>query len=163
MTSNPPETRDHPGYRLERDPFGRLALVRNGQRIAPVVPVRSFPIAAPDEGIALIDPQGREAAWIERLEDLPADLRALIADALASREFVPKIQRIRRVSTYATPSIWQVDTDRGPTQLTLRAEEDIRRLSAERLLIADSHGTQFLIRDVSALDKTSRRFLDHFL
>ncbi len=163
MTSSPHETPNPPGYRLERDPFGRLALLRGGQRIAPVVPVRSFPIAAPDEGIALLDSQGREAAWIERLEDLPADLRALITEELASREFVPRIQRIRRVSTHATPSVWQVDTDRGPTQLTLRAEEDIRRLSADTLLIADSHGVQFLIRNVSALDKASRRFLDHFL
>lgn len=162
MTSKPPEA-SPPGFRLSRDPFGRLAFERNGQRICPVVPVRGFPIAAPNEGIALMDSQGRELAWIERLEDLPADIRLLIIDELASREFVPRIQRIRRVSTYATPSLWLVDTDRGPTQLTLKAEEDIRRLSPASLLITDSHGVQFLIPDTAVLDKASRRTLDHFL
>jgi hypothetical protein len=31
------------------------------------------------------------------------------------------------------------------------------------LLIADRHGIQFLVRDLSALDHTSRRLLDRFL
>ncbi|HUH39588.1 MAG TPA: DUF1854 domain-containing protein [Castellaniella sp.] len=163
MNSNPIDTSYIPDFRLERDPFGRLALIRDGQRISPIIPVRAFPIGAPDECIALVDPQGREAAWIEHLSALPDDLRVLINDELASREFVPQIQRIRRVSTYATPSVWQIDTDRGPAQLTLKAEEDIRRLSSDTLLIADSHGVQFLVRDITSLDKTSRRLLDHFL
>ena len=56
-----------------------------------------------------------------------------------------------------------MDTDRGPTRLTLKAEEDIRRLSAGSLLITAAHGVQFLVRDMAALDKASRRILDHFL
>ena len=78
-------------------------------------------------------------------------------------EFIPEIRRILSVSTFATPSIWQVETDRGPTQLTLKAEEDIRRLSPTALLIADSNGIQFLVRDIGQLDKLSKRLLDRFL
>jgi len=158
-----PEPPCRPAYRLERDPFGRLAMVRDGRCIVPITPVRAFPITASGEGIALLDAQGGELAWIERLDDLADDPRHLIAEELASREFVPEIRRIRRVSAHTTPSVWQVETDRGPAQFTLRAEEDIRRLSTDTLLITDSHGVQYLIRKVTALDKASRRFLDHFL
>ncbi len=34
----------------------------------------------------------------------------------------------------------------------------IRRLGATTLLIADSHGIQFLIRDLCALDRAAARF-----
>jgi hypothetical protein len=76
---------------------------------------------------------------------------------------MPSIQRICRVSSFATPSTWLVETDRGETSFVLRGEEDIRRLMGSTLLIADSHGIQFLIRDLHALDRASRKLLDRFL
>ena len=78
-----------------------------------VIPVRAFPITAPDRGIALIDQHGHELAWIDQLSDLPDELRMLVEADLASREFIPEIKRIHEVSTFATPSIWQVETDRA--------------------------------------------------
>jgi hypothetical protein len=76
---------------------------------------------------------------------------------------MPEIQRINSVSSYATPSIWQVSTDKGETTFTLKGEEDIRRLTWTRLLIADSNGLQFVINDISQLDSASRRRLERFL
>jgi hypothetical protein len=76
---------------------------------------------------------------------------------------MPVIERIVSVGSFATPSTWEVDTDRGRTTFVLKGEEDIRRLAAPALLIADSHGIQFLIRDRRALDQHSRRILDRFL
>lgn len=76
---------------------------------------------------------------------------------------MPEIQRIVEVSGFICPSVWQVQTDRGPAELTLKGEEDIRRLSRTRLLIADSHGVHFLVRDLGALDRRSRKLLDRFL
>lgn len=150
-------------FRLNRDPFGRLML-RIGNRIYDsIVPVRSFPISAPDEGIALVGMDGDELIWINTLADLSDDMRRLVEEELASREFVPEIRHILQVSSFATPSRWQIETDRGKTIMVLKAEEDIRRLSATRLLIADDNGVQYLIRDTTALDKTSRRLLDRFL
>ena len=150
-------------FRLNRDPFGRLVLTIDGRVYNAVVPVRSFPISAPDQGIALMGPDGAELVWMDSLEELPGDTRELLTQELASREFMPEVRRIRQVSSFATPSRWQVETDRGDVELVLKAEEDIRRLSASTLLIADNHGVQYLVRDVPALDKTSRRLLDHFL
>jgi hypothetical protein len=56
-----------------------------------------------------------------------------------------------------------VETDRGDAYFVLKAEEDIRRLSAPSLLIVDSRGIQFLIRDPRALDDASRRILERFM
>ena len=141
---------------LGSDSFGRLVLVVDGADHRGVVPVRSFPISAPDEGIALVGADGHELAWIERLEDLPEPQRGLVAAELAAREFTPEIRRIVRVSGYVTPCTWTVDTDRGETQFVLKSEEAIRRLSPQGLLIADSRGIHFLVRDMGALLLTTR-------
>jgi hypothetical protein len=111
----------------------------------------------------MMSTDGRELVWIPRLDELPATVRALIEAELAGREFMPEIRKIVAVSTYATPSIWTVQTDRGRTDLVLRGEEDIRRLAGNTLLISDSHGIHYLIRDLLALDKPSRKILDRFL
>jgi hypothetical protein len=151
-------------FQLTRNAFGRLVFTSaDGEVHEGVVPVRAFPIAAPNEGMALVSADGRELAWIDALSDLPNDIQGLIEEELASREFLPEIRRIRHVSTFATPSTWQVETDRGETSFVLKGEEDIRRIAQSTLLIADSHGIEFLIRDLQALDKASRKLLDRFL
>ncbi|MCX7229809.1 MAG: DUF1854 domain-containing protein [Burkholderiales bacterium] len=151
-------------FALSRDPFGRLVLTgEDGVAHVAVVPVRAFPIGAPDEGLSLVSADGHELAWIERLEALDMARRTLIEEDLASREFVPEIRAIRAVSSFATPSTWTIDTDRGPTTLVLKGEEDIRRLARSSLLVADRNGIQFLVRDIGALDRASRKLLDRFL
>ncbi len=148
---------------LERNSFGQLVFVAPDGTRQQVNPVRSFPIAAPTEGIGLVNAEGEEVAWITRIADLsPASREVLEAD-LSTREFMPVIERIRSVSSFATPSTWEVDTDRGPTSLVLKGEEDIRRLVRPALLIADSRGINFLIRDRYALDAHSKKMLDRFL
>ena len=150
-------------YQLQRNRFGRLIFTGCDGVAHEAVPVRAFPIGAPDAGIALVDMHGHELAWIERLDDLPAELRQLVESELASREFMPVIERIVDVTSYATPSTWQVITNRGESKLILKGEEDIRRLAAPALLIADSNGIQYLIRDRNTLDAHSRKILDRFL
>ena len=147
-----------------RDPFGRLVLtLPDGTAHTGVVAVRAFPIGAPDEGLSLMSADGHELAWIERPAELDAERRTLLEEDLASREFVPEIHAIRAVSSFATPSAWKIETDRGPTTLVLKGEEDIRRLARTSLLIADRHGIQYLVRDIGALDRASRKLLDRFL
>lgn len=150
---------------LHRNAHGRLVLtLADGSEHAGVLPVRAFPIAAPNEGLSLVGSNGHELLWIERLSDVPAQPRALLEEELAVREFVPVIEKIRSVSGFATPSTWQIDTDRGPTQLVLKAEEDIRRLPGRTaLLIHAADGVQYAVRDTRALDRNSLRLLERFL
>lgn len=153
-----------PQFSLTRNPFGRLLLTdAQGTVFEGVVPVRAFPIQAPEDGIAMVTVDGKEVAWIDRLADLPPPLRQLIQEELEAREFMPVIDRIVDVTSFATPCTWQVETDRGNTEFVLRGEEDLRRIGEVSLLVADNHGIQFLIKDMFALDKHSRKILDRFL
>lgn len=153
-----------PTFQLMRNAFQQLVLINaEGERFEKVSPVRAFPIQSPQEGISLVLEDGKEVAWIERLVDLPEDTRELLIEELDGREFMPEIAHIERVSSFATPCTWHVQTERGATEFVLKGEEDIRRIGAASLLIADSHGIHFLIRDMYQLDRHSRKILDRFL
>ncbi|WP_077035676.1 DUF1854 domain-containing protein [Pelomonas sp. KK5] len=149
---------------LSRNAFGRLVLVdEQGVEHVGVTPVRAHPISAPDEGVSLVGTDGHELAWIERLSALPVPQRELLESEFAQREFIPTLLRIAKVSTFSTPSQWDVETERGPTQFILKSEEDIRRLAEGRLMITSSHGIQYQVPDRFALDRGSRKLLERFL
>ena len=150
-------------HQLERDTLGRLVFIdANGTRHVGIHPVRAFPITAPGAGIGIMNASGKELCWFPDVSAIPELELGLIEEELAAREFMPVIEKITRVSTYATPSIWDIETDRGPTRIRLKGEEDIRRVAGNTLLIADSNGLQFLIKDSTALDKVSKKLLDRF-
>jgi len=151
-------------FELRRDAFGRLVLTdAGGREHVNVVAVRAFPISAPDEGVSVVDGDGHELAWVPRLSGLDEARRTLLAEALEQREFMPRLLRVKAVSSFATPSTWEVDTDRGPTSFVLKGEEDIRRLGPGLLIVNDAHGVQYLIQDLLAMDRHSRKLLDRFL
>ncbi len=151
-------------FTLAFDPFGKLVVtLADGTQHVGALVARAFPIAASDQAISILSAEGKELAWLEKLDDLPAHERDIVAQALQAREFMPEILRLDSVNSFSTPSVWHVQTSRGPTQLVLKGEEDIRRLTASRLIVADAHGVQFLIRDLPSLDRHTRKLLDRFL
>ncbi len=151
-------------FTLAFDPFGKLVLtLADGTRHVGAVAVRAFPIASPDQTVSILSAEGKELVWIEQLSELPTNEREVVLQALQSREFMPEILKLEGVNSYSTPSIWRVQTSRGATQLVLKGEEDIRRLSPRTLIVADAHGVQFLIRDLPSLDRHTRKLLDRFL
>ncbi|MFY9137835.1 DUF1854 domain-containing protein [Zwartia sp.] len=151
-------------FQLTRNLAGRLVLsLSDGTMHEGVIPVRAYPVQSPQEFVALMSTEGKEVLWIERLAEVPEDIRALVNEEIASREVMPVIQQLTKVSTYSTPSTWEVVTDRGPTKFILKGEEDIRRLNGGTLIITDSHGLRFYVADMQQLDKHSRRILDRFL
>lgn len=149
---------------LRRNAQGQLqAGLADDTVVTGVIPVRAFPISEPGAGFSLVDPQGHEIMWVDRLDELPADIAFVLGDELQRRDFMPVISRLIGVSSYITPCEWHVQTDRGETRFTLKGEEDIRRLGSGALLITDLHGIHWLLRDLTQLDKTSRKILDRFL
>lgn len=150
---------------LVRNSFGKLVLTTAaGEHFEGVVPVRAFPIQSPEVGISLVNTDGREVAWIDRLADVAEPVQTLVREELAQREFMPVIHQIEGVTSFSTPCTWTVQTDRGATAFVLRGDEDIRRIgTGNALLIADNHGIQYLVRDQFALDTHSKKILDRFL
>ena len=150
--------------KLSRNSLGRLRLTFEDGRVhEPVTAIRAFPIHDSQGNISLVDIEGHECAWIEQASDLDAESQTALFEELKEREFMPEIKRIISVSSFIAPSTWTVETDRGACQLTLKGEEDIRRLGRAMLLILDTHGVHFMIRNPQQLDRDSRRLLDRFL
>lgn len=149
---------------LQRDALGRWVWTdAQGQRHEQVVVVRAYPVTAPDQGAGVMDAEGHELAWFDRLSEVEADLQSRLREAMAEREFLPEILQLKAVSSLVTPSTWTVETDRGSTRFMLKGEEDIRRLTGRVLLVNDAEGVQYLIRDLAAMDRHSRKLLDRFL
>lgn len=149
---------------LERDAQGDLILqLRDGTRHVAVRPVRGFPITQPDYGISLVGADAREVVWIENLGDCRDDVRSLIRDELAMRDFLPVIERIYTISHSREPSEWDVQTDRGRTQFVLNVMEDVRRLDGKRAMVTDANNVQYLVTNLGQLDSKTRRFMERYL
>ena len=158
-----------PPFKVHKNSKGRWVLTLPGQEDATniqeyteVVVVRAFPIEAPEAGISILSCDAHELVWIDRLEQLNDAQRESVQEALREREFMPEILKLHQVSGFTTPCTWHVQTSRGPTELELKGEEDIRRLSAKTLIVSDRYGVQFLIKDLPQLDRHSRKLLDRF-
>lgn len=164
MTNAPAAAGSLNDVSLRRDAWGRLVLVdAAGTEHVDVSPVRAFPLTDPLGGVAIVDENGAELAWVPRLDAAPATLRAQLEAAFAEIEFVPRIVRIHRVHSATEPSQWDVETDRGRTQFVVKNDDDVRRLDARRAIVVDSHGIRYVIDDTRALDAYSRRALERFL
>jgi hypothetical protein len=151
-------------FRLDHDSFERLVLTMDdGTQHVGVHPVRGFPISDPQRGLALCTAQGRELVWIDDVASLPADVRSVLQEELAQREFLPKIERIFRISMQTEPCEWEVQTDRGRTKFLLKSRDDVRRLDRQRAIVTDAHGIRYLIADPQSLDRPSRRILERYL
>jgi hypothetical protein len=155
---------DRSSFRLNTDSWGRLVLTdAQGRDHVGVEPARAFPITDPAHGISICDAEGRELIWIDELDQVPQPSRAVLEEALARRQFLPIIRRIVKVHGASEPCDWDIETDRGPTRLHLKSEEDVRRLVGHRAIITDTHGVRYLIPDVRELDAASRRVLERYL
>lgn len=151
-------------HRLERDDYGRLVFIDEvGSAHVGVQPVQAFPIDAPGENVSLVSADGMELVGIPLLSGLDVETRWLVQEAIAERDFSPVIDQLVSVSTCATPSTWEVQTDRGLTRFVLKGEKDIRRLRKGGPLITDSHGVTYRVSDMRSLDRQSGKFLERFL
>lgn len=134
----------------------------DGVRYENVRPVRLFPLTDSQHWIALVGENGREVACVEDLSTLDEEQRQILSQALAKREFVPVIKRIANITRATDGHDWHVETDRGPTVFRLETDESIQSLGGTRLVLIDKAGTRYLIPDVAALDRDSRRKLERY-
>jgi len=151
-------------FNLEKDVFGNIKLVLDdGQSYDQVRIIRAFPISDPENGFSIVNQDGHELVWFESIDQLSEDNQRIAHSSLEQIEFIPVISKITDLNTYALPSIWDIETDRGLTKLKLKTEQDIRRVSSEALLITDANGIQYLIKNRKTLDKFSKKVLDRFM
>lgn len=153
-----------PTFELEHDPWGQLVLVdAEGVRHEGVAPVRGFPISDPKHWVSICNEAGKELVCIDDLSRLPPQVRQVLEEDLARREFVPVIQRILRASGDTEPCEWDVETDRGITRFVLDSEDDVRRTGPHSGMVIDSNGIRYLISDVRQLDAKSLQIVQAYL
>jgi hypothetical protein len=146
--------------RLEVDPHGRLVIVaENGARHVGVVPVRAFPLSAPEEFIGLLDGRGREIACIATMGELDDASRSALETTLKGHEFMPIVHEVLDASPGAPPTTFRARTDRGEITFVVTSEEHIRNLDRDSLLITDSLGIRYRVPDARKLSRQSRKLL----
>ena len=151
-------------FTFERDAWLRLIMVmKSGERYVGVEPVRAFPLSDPSRAISICDSDGRELLYLDSLDQVSAEHRAIIETELSQREFVPRITRILNHPTDAEPAEWRVETDRGVTTFHVDNTDAVRRHEPSQISIVDSLGIRYLIPDTTKLDASSRSVLDRFL
>ena len=149
---------------FDRDQWGRLTVTfGDGQTHAGVEPVRCFPLSDPQKAIALLDADGHELLTLPDMHALNPAARQFLENELASRDFVPVIQRVISASNPHPPCCWLVKTDRGETRFQLESEDDIRKLGPHRVMIADSHGIRYTIPDLRQLDAATQRIVQRLV
>ncbi len=140
-----------------------VLITRNGDQFVDVEPVRSFPLSDPRHSVSIVDNKGREIFFVESLDDMSPETRAMLEAELSVREFIPTIVRIINEPGNAEPATWQVETDRGITTFEVESEDSIHKRDTHRVSIVDSHGIRYEIPDTRKLDHHSRRALDRYL
>ena len=152
------------GAQLSHDGFGQLNLVDpRGVSHRGVVPIRSFPLSAPEEWIIFVDAAGREVWAVEHLDRLSPSARAATLAELTARELLPVIQAIHDISQGAEPSEWRVSSDRGEVSFLVPAEENVRALPDGGALITDLYGIRYRVLKIDALPKHSQRLLSRYI
>ncbi len=135
-----------------------------------IVPVRAFPISAPETFISIREPdtrasgRGAEIGMIEDLSVFPDEVSAMIRDELSRRYFTPAIKKIHSFHEKFGYCYWDVTTVAGRVEFIMsNPTGSIRTLENGRVFLYDIDGNCFTVEDPSKLDKRSYKMLENYL
>ena len=135
-----------------------------------IVPVRAFPISAPDEFISIREPdtrfkgRGQEIGMIRKLSDFDEKAEQMILAELERRDFTPSIQKIYSMHEKFGYSYWKVATSAGEVEFVMNnPTNNIRTLENGRVLMYDIDGNCFTIEDPQKLDRASFKKVEIYL
>ncbi len=162
---------------IYRDEFNRLRLDMgengknggngkngdNGEHPA-VVAVMGFPLTNPDQFISIIGmkdgKKDKEIGIIEDTKKLDSKSRKVLKGELKRAYFMPQITKINRLKEDHGMMKFDVDTDKGQREFETRYKEDIRKLKGGHVVIKDSDGNRYEIKDYRRLDQKSVILID---
>ena len=138
---------------------GTLRATIEGNRCGMRVEIlRAFPISGGERDLILRDGGGKELGILLDLQGIENAQRQLLQDSLADRYFLPKITKINSIFERFGSAIWDIETDRGATQITTKAlHEAIYEVTPTRFMLRDIEENRYEIPDLTALDESSRQ------
>ncbi len=157
---------DDKNAKFERTGTGFLSL-RIGEEFYPrVLVVRMFPFSDKNEFISIrtAEERSKEIGIVEKLANVSRETVEMLEEQLTLRYFTPIIQKINKIKDEYGFAYWNVVTDHGECNFTIRmGGNSVIHLSETRILIMDIDENRFEIPDVSQLTVAERRKLDLFL
>jgi len=156
---------DPSGLRARLDEQGRLTIsLADGTEHFNVRVVPAFPITRPKRFFYFYGEDGKELGLLAEPKRLDRDSREVVRAQADQAYFMPRITRIVRVDERMGIARWEVETDRGSSSFDLVSRsESVWYVGHNRVVIRDADGNRYLIRDLSALDRRSRKLADLFM
>lgn len=129
--------------------------------------IRAFPITNPDEYLAVRNASGGrrdEIGLIHSIHVFDKDTVALLNEELDRRYFVPEITKIYSMKEKYGYHYTEALTSAGRIKFVMNnPSNSIRTLEDGRVLITDTDGNCFCLRDPQKMDKASYRMIEIYL
>jgi hypothetical protein len=119
-----------------------------------------YPLSRPERFLVFRDSEGVELGLLEDVSGLSDEAREALAVELGKQRFLPAITAVKAIYQEFHIPIWEVETDRGPRQLSLRSAHDAHRLPNNRIYVRDAEGNGYLILDLTKLDAPSQSLIE---
>lgn len=150
------------GLRLERRTDGQLwATLGEEERAVRVR--RLFPWSEEDRHVSLRDASNREFALVGPGDELDAESRRTLDEAVETSGFVLEVTRVIALEEEIEIRVWRVETRQGPRTFQTPLDDWPREMPGGGLLIRDVAGDLYLIPDPEAVDAKSRELLWAFV
>ena len=155
--------------RIYKDEFNMLKLELRGNgngdkgKCSAVEAVMGFPLTYSDHFISFVEVKDgkkeKEVGMIEDVKNLDSKSRKVLKAELKRSYFMPRITRINRMKETHGIMKFDVETNKGQREFETKYKEDIRSMTDGRVIIKDSDGNRYEIRDYQKLDQKSMNFI----
>lgn len=129
--------------------------------------IRAFPITNPDEFLAVrnaSDGRRDEIGLIDSIHIFNEETISLLNEELERRYFIPEITKIYSMKEKYGYHYTEALTSAGRIKFVMNnPSNSIRTLEDGRVLITDTDGNCFCLRDPQKLDKASYRLIEIYL
>lgn len=142
----------------------RMTIDGHDRSYLKVVVARAFPISEPGKYIGFLDGNGKDIGIVEDIQKLDKASRRIVEEELEKRYFMPRIVRIMRLDHEFDVTYFEVQTDRGKRDFTVRGHsENCVEVAPFRYIIEDVDGNRFEIVDIRRLDRRSQDLLANII
>ena len=167
MTSFEPNYLLPQAVKFRRLASGVVEMTLNDQIHPSIRIYMAYPLAEQGRLVSVrdaLDENQREIGLIPDVNKLEPESRRIVDEELRWRYFTPRITRIVSLKEEGIRQFWEVETDRGKIEFTIKDPyEHVRQIAEGRLLITDTYECRYEIADVTKLDKESSELLSRHI
>ena len=142
---------------------GFLTLNYNNKFYPRVILTRALPLGSPDKYISVSDIEKNEIGIIEDKNLFSAQQQILINNELKKRYYMPKITSIENIKDKMGHFYFDVHISGKKHTFSVRDLAKHIRLVDMGVIITDSDGNRYLIRNLENISKKSRKKLEPYL